>query len=135
MIPDISLYGIIDPQIARGRSLADLAGIAARSSMTLLQFRAKTMETRRMIAEARAIHDALAGTGVPLLINDRVDVALAAGAVAETRTITIAARAAITGADLLGGSADPGGPETKGREVQFEGLFLGRVVFGRVGGH
>ncbi|MCA3565375.1 MAG: thiamine phosphate synthase [Methylocystis sp.] len=80
MIPDISLYGIIDPQIARGRSLADLAGIAARSGMTFLQFRAKTMETRRMIAEARAIHDALAGTGVPLLINDRVDVALAAGA-------------------------------------------------------
>jgi thiamine-phosphate pyrophosphorylase len=80
MIPDISLYGIIDPQIARGRSLADLAGIAARSGMTLLQFRAKTIETRQMIAEARAIHDALAGTGVPLLINDRVDVALAAGA-------------------------------------------------------
>jgi thiamine-phosphate pyrophosphorylase len=80
MIPDISLYGIIDPQIARGRSLADLAGIAARSGMTLLQFRAKTMETRQMIAEARAIREALAGTGVPLLINDRVDVALAAGA-------------------------------------------------------
>jgi len=80
MIPDISLYGIIDPQIARGRSLADLAGLAARSGMTLLQFRAKTMETRQMIAEARAIREALAGTGVPLLINDRVDVALAAGA-------------------------------------------------------
>jgi thiamine-phosphate pyrophosphorylase len=80
MIADISLYGIIDPQIARGRSLADLAGLAARSGMTLLQFRAKTMETRQMIAEARDIHAALAGTGVPLLINDRVDVALAAGA-------------------------------------------------------
>ena len=33
-----------------------------------------------MIEEARAIKAALAGTGVPLVINDRVDVALAAGA-------------------------------------------------------
>ena len=41
----------------------------------------------------------------------------------------------VAGADLFGGSADPGGPETKGGEVQFKGLFLGRVVFGRVGGH
>jgi hypothetical protein len=55
--------------------------------------------------------------------------------VTETRAIAIAAGAAVAGAYLLGGSADPGGPETKGREVQFKGLFLGRVVFGRVGGH
>jgi hypothetical protein len=61
--------------------------------------------------------------------------AFAAGTVAETRTLAIATRAAVAGADLFGGSADPGGPETKGGEVQFKGLFLGRVVFGRVGGH
>ncbi len=77
---DIALYGIIDPQIARGRSLAKLAGAAARSGMTLLQYRAKDIDTRTMIAEARAIGAALSGTGVPLLINDRVDIALAAGA-------------------------------------------------------
>ncbi len=77
MITDLSLYGIIDPQIARGRSLADLAGSAARSGMTLLQYRAKEADTRTMITDARAIHKALEGTGVPLLINDRVDVALA----------------------------------------------------------
>jgi thiamine-phosphate pyrophosphorylase len=77
---DIALYGIIDQQVARGRSLASLAGIAARAGMTLLQYRAKEADTRTMIAEARSIREALAGTGVPLLINDRVDVALAAGA-------------------------------------------------------
>ena len=33
-----------------------------------------------MIEEARAMKAVLAGTGVPLVINDRVDVALAAGA-------------------------------------------------------
>jgi len=61
--------------------------------------------------------------------------AIAARTVAETRAVAIATRAAVAGADLFGGSADPGGPETKGREVQFEGLLLGRVVFSRVGGH
>ena len=45
-----------------------------------MQLRDKIGTTRQMIEEARAIKAALAGSGVPLLINDRVDVALAAGA-------------------------------------------------------
>ena len=74
------LYGIVDPQIARGRSLADLAAAAAKGGATLIQYRAKEASTRAMVREAKTIHAALAGTGVPLLINDRIDVALAAGA-------------------------------------------------------
>jgi thiamine-phosphate pyrophosphorylase len=80
MTLDILLYGIVDPQIARGRSLADLAAAAAKGGATLIQYRAKDASTREMVREARAIHAALAGTGVPLLINDRIDVALASGA-------------------------------------------------------
>ena len=80
MTLDISLYGIVDPQIARGRSLATLAGTAARAGATLIQYRCKSDNTRHLMAEAASIRDALAGTGVPLLINDRVDVALAIGA-------------------------------------------------------
>jgi thiamine-phosphate pyrophosphorylase len=77
---NILLYGIVDPQIARGRSLADLAAAAAKGGATLIQYRAKDASTRDMVREAKAIHAALAGTNVPLLINDRLDVALAAGA-------------------------------------------------------
>ena len=44
---------------------------------TLIQLRDKHGATRRMIEEARAIKAVLAGTGVPLVVNDRVDVALA----------------------------------------------------------
>jgi thiamine-phosphate pyrophosphorylase len=77
---DISLYGILDPQIARGRKLADLASTAAMGGATLLQYRAKLADTRTMIAEVRAILSALSGTGVPLVVNDRIDVALAAKA-------------------------------------------------------
>jgi thiamine-phosphate pyrophosphorylase len=47
---------------------------------TLLQLRDKTGSTRRMVEEARAIIAAVAGSGVSLVINDRVDVALASGA-------------------------------------------------------
>jgi thiamine-phosphate pyrophosphorylase len=80
MTLDIGLYAIVDPQIARGRSLADLAATAARAGATLIQYRSKDAPTRVMIDEATAIRAALAATGVPLLINDRVDVALAAEA-------------------------------------------------------
>ncbi|MEN5084703.1 thiamine phosphate synthase [Bosea sp. TWI1241] len=77
---DISVYGIVDPQIARGRPLAALARAAVDGGATLIQYRAKGEATRTMLREALAIRAALAGTGVPLLINDRIDVALAAGA-------------------------------------------------------
>lgn len=77
---DVRVYGLVDPQIGAGRSLADLARAAADGGATLIQLRAKEQSTREMVREAKAIHAALAGTNVPLLINDRVDVALAAGA-------------------------------------------------------
>jgi thiamine-phosphate pyrophosphorylase len=77
---DISIYGILDPQVAQGRKLADMARAAVIGGATLIQYRAKHSTTRQMIDVAAQIHAALAGTGVPLLINDRVDVALAVGA-------------------------------------------------------
>lgn len=80
MSVDIRVYGIVDPQVARGRPLAELAREAVRGGATLLQYRAKTATTRQMVRDAQAIREALDGSGVPLLINDRVDVALAAGA-------------------------------------------------------
>jgi thiamine-phosphate pyrophosphorylase len=80
MNANIRLYGIIDPQIGKGRSLATLARMAADGGATIIQYRAKETGARAMIAEARAIVAALAGTDVPLLINDRVDIALASGA-------------------------------------------------------
>ena len=76
---DLRLYALVDPAIAGGRALADLAGLIAGSA-TLVQLRDKHGSTRAMVEEARALRDALEPGGVPLLINDRVDVALAAEA-------------------------------------------------------
>ena len=67
------------PNVAGGRTLADLAGLIAGSA-TLVQLRDKHGSTRAMVDEARALRGVLEPAGVPLLINDRVDVALAAEA-------------------------------------------------------
>jgi thiamine-phosphate pyrophosphorylase len=76
---DLRLYALIDPAVAGGRTLADLAGRIADSA-TLVQLRDKHGSTRAMLEEARALTAVLAPLDIPLLINDRVDVALAAEA-------------------------------------------------------
>lgn len=77
---DVRLNAIVDPERANGRSLADLTRLVVAGGATLIQLRDKHGGTREMIEEARSILDVLKGTGVPLVVNDRVDVALAAGA-------------------------------------------------------
>jgi thiamine-phosphate pyrophosphorylase len=76
---DLSLYVLIDPAQARG-SLADIAAAAVRGGATLLQLRDKTGTTRDMIEQVIEIRRAIADMGVPLLINDRVAIALSAEA-------------------------------------------------------
>ncbi len=80
MALDLRLYALVDPERAGGRTLPALAKLLAQGGATLVQLRDKHGTTRAMIETARAIKAALAPHRVPLLINDRVDVALAAGA-------------------------------------------------------
>ncbi|SRR6266852_2581492 len=77
---DLRLYAIVDPENAGGHDLVDLARAVAAGGATLVQLRDKVNESAHMIEEARALKAALAPFGVPLIINDRVDVALAAAA-------------------------------------------------------
>ena len=79
---DLRLYGILDVGVCGcdGRRLAAMAAEAVAGGCTLLQYREKTIDdARAALARIRAIHAAVAGR-VPLLVNDRVDLALAAGA-------------------------------------------------------
>jgi len=80
MRADLRLYAIVDPEHAGGHALPDLARRVAEGGATLVQLRDKREDTREMVAQARAIRAALAPLGVPFIVNDRVDVALAAGA-------------------------------------------------------
>lgn len=74
---DLRLYALLDPAQRGGRTLSEIARLIDGAA-TLLQLRDKHGTTRAMIEEAKAIKAAL--PDVPLLINDRVDVALAAEA-------------------------------------------------------
>jgi thiamine-phosphate pyrophosphorylase len=77
---DDRLNAIVDASLLDLAPLNDLARLAAKAGATLIQYRDKTASTRSMIERATAIREALAGTGVPFVVNDRVDVALASGA-------------------------------------------------------
>jgi thiamine-phosphate pyrophosphorylase len=77
---DLRLNAIVDPERAGGHDLAGLARLCAEGGATLVQLRDKVSETRAMIDEARAIKQALAQFAVPFVVNDRIDVALAADA-------------------------------------------------------
>jgi len=77
---DLRLYAIVDPENTGGHDLVDLARAVAAGGATLVQLRDKVHDTAHMIAQARALKAALAPFGVPLIINDRVDVALAVDA-------------------------------------------------------
>ena len=76
---DLRVYALVDPAVAGGRSLPALTALIAES-VTLVQLRDKHGSTRVMVEEARDIAAVLKPRGTPLLINDRIDVALAAGA-------------------------------------------------------
>ncbi len=77
---DLRLCAIVDPQNAGGHDLIRLACAVAAGGATLVQLRDKVNDTGRMVEEARTLKAALAPYRVPLIVNDRVDVALAAGA-------------------------------------------------------
>jgi thiamine-phosphate pyrophosphorylase len=77
---DLRLYCIVDAAVCGGRPLPEIARAAVAGGATIIQYRDKDAPTGRLVDTARAIRAALAGTGVPFVVNDRVDVALAAGA-------------------------------------------------------
>lgn len=68
---------VTDDAVLAGRDLITLAQAAERGGITSLQLRLKHAAPREQVALARALVGALS---VPVLVNDRPDVALAAGA-------------------------------------------------------
>lgn len=77
---DYRLNALVDASLADIAPLPELAAVAARHGATIIQYRDKHASTRHMIEQASLMVEALKATGVPLVINDRVDVALVSGA-------------------------------------------------------
>jgi thiamine-phosphate pyrophosphorylase len=74
---DYSLYLVTDRGLARGRSALEIVSAAVHGGATVVQLREKDCSTRDFIEQGLAIKEFLKDQGVPLIINDRVDVAQA----------------------------------------------------------
>ena len=76
----LKLYLVTDRNLARGRRIEDIVTEAVAGGVTMVQLREKDIDTRSFIDLALKLKDTLRPYGVPLIINDRVDVALASDA-------------------------------------------------------
>jgi thiamine-phosphate pyrophosphorylase len=73
------VYPLTDVQLS-GLSHADQVQLLSRGGATLIQLREKQMPALQFYEHARAAVAVAAKSGVQLIINDRVDIALAVGA-------------------------------------------------------
>ncbi len=77
---DWRLYVLIDTGILGDRQPLDVAAAALAGGATVLQLRAKTCSVHEQVALAQALLPLTRAQGVPLIINDHADIALAIGA-------------------------------------------------------
>ena len=77
---DLSLYLVTDRDLSLGRSLEEVVSEAVAGGVTIVQLREKEASTGEFITLARRLMTLLRPLGIPLVINDRVDVALAVDA-------------------------------------------------------
>lgn len=77
---DLSLYLVLDPDLSLPLGMVETARMAVAGGVTLVQLRDKNASTVQMIETGRALKAALHGTGVPLIVNDDVEAAIAIGA-------------------------------------------------------
>ncbi|MCC5901210.1 MAG: thiamine phosphate synthase [Halomonas sp.] len=77
---DLSLYLITDAELCAGIGLEKTVEAAVQGGITMVQLRDKHASDEHMIAQAKRLKAVLAGSGVPLIINDRLVVAVESGA-------------------------------------------------------
>jgi thiamine-phosphate pyrophosphorylase len=77
---DLGLYLVADVRVCAERGVQATVAAAVTGGVTAVQLRDRAASTRSMYESARGLLEVLAGTGIPLIVNDRLDVALAAGA-------------------------------------------------------
>ncbi|WP_298667706.1 thiamine phosphate synthase [uncultured Methanofollis sp.] len=74
------LYVVTDREVGRGLSPLEQVSLAVAGGADVVQLRDKEMSTSALLREARAVREVTAAAGVLFIVDDRLDVALAAGA-------------------------------------------------------
>ncbi|TWP36331.1 thiamine phosphate synthase [Leekyejoonella antrihumi] len=77
---DLRVYLVTDTALCGARGVSDTVRAAVAGGVTVVQLRDHAESTRALCRLAESLREVLAGTGVPLIIDDRLDVALAVGA-------------------------------------------------------
>jgi thiamine-phosphate pyrophosphorylase len=77
---DLSLYLVTDPEMTAHRGLVETVAAAVDGGVTMVQLRHKAGPMQAIVDAGRALRALLAPRGIPLIVNDRVDVAQAVGA-------------------------------------------------------
>ena len=77
MAVNYSLYLVTDSTLAMGRPLPDVVRTALDGGVTCVQVREKDLPSRAYIEQLLSVRPLLRERGIPLFVNDRVDVALA----------------------------------------------------------
>lgn len=77
---DYSLYLVTDRSFLKGRDLIEAVLQSVAGGVTMVQLREKEASSQEFYQLAVALKNALEPQGVPLIINDRLDIALAVGA-------------------------------------------------------
>lgn len=76
----LALYLVTDPELCRKRGLVQTVMEAVSGGVTSVQLRDKNASTRELVEIAIALKRTLDGTGVPVIVNDNLEAAVAADA-------------------------------------------------------
>lgn len=76
----LKLYLVTDRGLSLGRDIEWVVSEAVKGGVSIVQLREKDIDTREFVELGKRLKALLAPLGVPLIINDRVDVALAVDA-------------------------------------------------------
>eukprot|EP00741_Cyanophora_paradoxa_P008620 tig00001355_g8344.t1 len=77
---DLRVYLVTDRKLSGAKPIAEVVRAAIQGGVTIVQYRDKDVSTRVMCDTAAELLAVCREHGVPFLINDRIDVALAVGA-------------------------------------------------------
>jgi thiamine-phosphate pyrophosphorylase len=78
--PRLDLYVILDPAAMAGRDVETVAEAVLAAGARWVQLRDKASPTRELASRARRLVERVRAAGGVLIVNDRLDVALAVGA-------------------------------------------------------
>ncbi|WP_456465111.1 thiamine phosphate synthase [Desulfurobacterium sp.] len=77
---DLKLYAITDERFMDETNIADKVAAAIEGGVSIIQYRAKKKDSLNMYREALIVRNVTKRYGVPFIVNDRLDIALAVSA-------------------------------------------------------